>query len=138
MQGAVAQLVRVPVCHTGGRGFEPRQPRLNPPRGTTYRAPSATAGGAFVLFGSAPTTTTYHVPVLADAVRAWAEGCRRAGDATVGGGGHAALFRAAGMEVLAVDRDSDAIAAARARLGEAGHPDPTRPLGAGQIPGTVA
>ena len=27
--GAVAQLVRVPVCHTGGRGFEPRQPRTN-------------------------------------------------------------------------------------------------------------
>ena len=27
--GAVAQLVRVPVCHTGGRGFEPRQPRKN-------------------------------------------------------------------------------------------------------------
>ncbi len=27
VQGAVAQLVRVPVCHTGGRGFEPRQPR---------------------------------------------------------------------------------------------------------------
>ncbi len=26
-RGAVAQLVRVPVCHTGGRGFEPRQPR---------------------------------------------------------------------------------------------------------------
>ena len=25
--GAVAQLVRVPVCHTGGRGFDPRQPR---------------------------------------------------------------------------------------------------------------
>ena len=22
-------MVRVPVCHTGGRGFEPRQPRLN-------------------------------------------------------------------------------------------------------------
>jgi hypothetical protein len=28
-RGAVAQLVRVPVCHTGGRGFEPRQPRRN-------------------------------------------------------------------------------------------------------------
>ena len=27
--GAVAQLVRVPVCHTGGRGFDPRQPRRN-------------------------------------------------------------------------------------------------------------
>ncbi len=49
LQKAVAQLVRVPVCHTGGRGFEPRQPRLNPPRGTTHPAPPATAGGAFVL-----------------------------------------------------------------------------------------
>jgi len=89
------------------------------------------------LFGSAPTTTTYHVPVLADAVRAWAEGGRRAVDATVGGGGHAALFRAAGMEVLAVDRDPDAIAAARARLGEAGIRYSTGPFGSGKILGTV-
>jgi 16S rRNA (cytosine1402-N4)-methyltransferase len=64
--------------------------------------------------------TTYHQPVLADAVRAWAAGARRAVDATVGGGGHAELLRAAGAELLAIDRDPEALAAARQRLGDAG------------------
>jgi 16S rRNA (cytosine1402-N4)-methyltransferase len=58
--------------------------------------------------------------VLADAVRDWAAGSRRAVDATVGGGGHAELLRQAGAEVLAIDRDPDALAAARRRLGDAG------------------
>ncbi|MGH7702049.1 MAG: 16S rRNA (cytosine(1402)-N(4))-methyltransferase RsmH [Gemmatimonadales bacterium] len=48
------------------------------------------------------------------------EGASRVVDATVGGGGHAAAFLAGGARVLGIDRDPDAIAAARVRLGEAG------------------
>src|SRR3989442_11931965 len=97
-RGAVAQLVRVPVFHPGGRGFGPRQPRLNPPRGTTHPAPSATAGGAFVFSGRA-LTSNYHVSVLADAVRAWAVGGGRAVGATVRRGGPPPPFREVGAEV---------------------------------------
>ena len=75
-------------------------------------------------------TSVYHVPVLAAAVRAWAQGSRRAVDATVGGGGHAELLREAGAEVLAIDRDSDALAAARGRLGDAGVRYVAAPFGA--------
>jgi 16S rRNA (cytosine1402-N4)-methyltransferase len=81
-------------------------------------APPVLAGGAFVLPGGAPPTPTYHDPVLVDAVRAWAAGGTRAVDGTLGGGGHAALLQAAGAEVLALDRDPDAIVAARQHLGE--------------------
>jgi 16S rRNA (cytosine1402-N4)-methyltransferase len=59
----------------------------------------------------------YHIPVLAAAVRDWARGGARAVDATLGGGGHAAILREAGATVLGLDRDPDAIAAARERLG---------------------
>jgi len=62
--------------------------------------------------------SAYHVPVLAAPVRLLAAGRRRILDATVGGGGHAAGFLAQGAQVLAVDRDPEALAAARARLGE--------------------
>lgn len=43
---------------------------------------------------------------------------RRLVDATLGGGGHAEALLDAGAEVIGVDRDPTAIAAARARLGE--------------------
>lgn len=66
------------------------------------------------------TATAYHVPVLAHVVRDWAAGARRAVDATAGGGGHAALLRAAGAQVLAIDRDPDALAVARVALGTEG------------------
>ncbi len=64
--------------------------------------------------------SSYHVPVLAERVLEAAGDARRVVDATLGGGGHSALFRERGMEVLAIDRDPDALRAARARLGEQG------------------
>ena len=50
-------------------------------------------------------------------MRAWAEGGSRAVDATLGGGGHAVILRAAGAQVLGIDRDPEAIDAARRTLG---------------------
>jgi len=64
--------------------------------------------------------TDHHVPVLLDPVLALAKGARRAVDATLGDGGHASALRAAGIEVLGIDRDPEAITRARLRLGSAG------------------
>jgi 16S rRNA (cytosine1402-N4)-methyltransferase len=81
--------------------------------------------GVFLLW-SVPTAASdspalpYHVPVLAAAVRDWATGCARAVDATLGGGGHAAILLELGARVLGIDRDPDAIAATRERLGRDG------------------
>ncbi|MES2125550.1 MAG: 16S rRNA (cytosine(1402)-N(4))-methyltransferase RsmH [Gemmatimonadota bacterium] len=58
-----------------------------------------------------------HVPVLLDPIRARAAGAKRVVDATLGHGGHAAAFLAAGADVLGIDRDPDAIETARQRLG---------------------
>ena len=63
------------------------------------------------------TASAYHIPVLAEVIQAWARGSRRAVDATLGGGGHAAILRGAGATVLGIDRDPDAIVAAREQLG---------------------
>jgi 16S rRNA (cytosine1402-N4)-methyltransferase len=66
------------------------------------------------------TKSSYHVPVLLPAVLAAASGAARVVDATLGDGGHSEGFLAQGAEVLAIDRDPDAIATARRRLGDAG------------------
>ena len=65
-------------------------------------------------------TIPVHQPVLLEAVLAQAAGARRVVDATLGDGGHAEGFRRAGAEVLGIDRDPQAIAASRARLGAEG------------------
>ena len=65
-------------------------------------------------------TSVYHLPVLLEPVLAAARGARRVVDATLGDGGHAAAFLAAGAQVLGIDRDPDAIAVSRRRLGESG------------------
>lgn len=59
-----------------------------------------------------------HLPVLLAPIRAAARGARRVVDATVGHGGHAEMFLGLGAEVLGIDRDPEALAIARARLGE--------------------
>lgn len=59
----------------------------------------------------------YHAPVMAHEVVSLLAGARRLLDGTLGGGGHTeALLHAGAAAVTAVDRDPDAIAAARQRL----------------------
>ncbi|MGZ8398040.1 MAG: 16S rRNA (cytosine(1402)-N(4))-methyltransferase RsmH [Gemmatimonadales bacterium] len=60
---------------------------------------------------------TFHVPVLLAPIVAAASGARRAVDATLGDGGHSAALLDHGLEVLGIDRDPDALAVSRARLG---------------------
>jgi 16S rRNA (cytosine1402-N4)-methyltransferase len=64
--------------------------------------------------------SAYHQPVLVKAVLEAARGARRAVDGTLGDGGHAEALRAAGAELLVIDRDPDAIRTAKARLGDGG------------------
>jgi 16S rRNA (cytosine1402-N4)-methyltransferase len=70
--------------------------------------------------GPAPVDNGFHRPVLLKAVVDAARGARRAVDGTLGDGGHAEALREAGIELLAIDRDPDAIRIAQARLGDAG------------------
>ena len=63
--------------------------------------------------------TAYHAPALVSEVVDALAGSNSVLDGTLGGGGHAAALLAAGAHVDAVDRDPDAVAAARARLADA-------------------
>lgn len=67
--------------------------------------------------GNAP---ILHEPVLLAEVLAAASGARRVVDATLGHGGHAVALRGRGAVILGIDRDPDAVATARARLGSEG------------------
>jgi 16S rRNA (cytosine1402-N4)-methyltransferase len=61
--------------------------------------------------------TTYHAPVLLDEVVRLLGSAKTVLDGTLGGGGHAAALLAAGARhVTGVDRDPEAIVAARSRL----------------------
>ncbi|MGH7627847.1 MAG: 16S rRNA (cytosine(1402)-N(4))-methyltransferase RsmH [Gemmatimonadales bacterium] len=62
---------------------------------------------------------TYHRPVLLEPLLAAIGRPARAVDATLGDGGHAEALLGLGAEVLGIDRDPDAMAIARRRLGDA-------------------
>lgn len=62
--------------------------------------------------------SAYHAPVLAAEILELLGAARVALDCTLGGGGHTLALLEAGVErVVAIDRDPEAIATARARLG---------------------
>ena len=65
---------------------------------------------------SARWDSAYHAPVLAAEVVALLAGARRVLDGTLGGGGHALALLEAGKDVVALDRDPEALLAASRRL----------------------
>ena len=70
----------------------------------------------------------YHAPVLVAEVLQHLGHARSVLDGTLGGGGHAAALIAAGVTVTALDRDPEAITAARARLADAERAGTFRPV----------
>jgi len=63
-----------------------------------------------------PWATAYHAPVLADEVVGLLAGAHSVLDGTLGGGGHSLALLERGSDVTAIDRDPEAIGAARRRL----------------------
>lgn len=64
------------------------------------------------------TTPSFHEPVLGAELLGLVGGSKRVVDGTLGDGGHAELFRVRGATILGIDRDPDALARARQRLGD--------------------
>lgn len=60
--------------------------------------------------------SAYHAPVLADEIIELFSGSKTVLDCTLGGGGHSAALLAIGATVTAIDRDPEAVKAARDRL----------------------
>ena len=60
--------------------------------------------------------SAYHAPVLADEITELFKGAQNILDCTLGGGGHSAALLAMGATVTAIDRDPEAVKAARDRL----------------------
>jgi len=65
--------------------------------------------------------SAYHAPVLADEVVGLLSSAQLVLDGTLGGGGHSLALLERGAEVVAIDRDPDAIEAARRRLASYEH-----------------
>ena len=63
-----------------------------------------------------PWATAYHAPVLADEVVGLLAGAHSVLDGPLGGGGHSLALLERGSDVTAIDRDPEAIGAARRRL----------------------
>ena len=59
----------------------------------------------------------HHQPVLKEEIGRLSEGARRVVDATLGDGGHSAMFLSQGAQVLGIDRDPGALERASLRLG---------------------
>ena len=62
--------------------------------------------------------SSYHAPVLADEIKELFSKAHNVLDCTLGGGGHSAALLASGTRVTAIDRDPQAIEAARTRLAD--------------------
>ena len=63
-----------------------------------------------------PFDSDYHAPVLVAEVLAALAGAKRVLDGTLGGGGHSLALLESGADVTGIDRDPEALAAAKTRL----------------------